>query len=96
MSWYSLENINHSSLFCLIMSKARDLSLVSSRHAPSDEKQSDERQYSWVYYPKLVRTDEIARSVIMLTTVRFVHLHSSIYIPVLSLSGVATRCFECC
>ena len=80
MSWYSLENINHSSLFCLITSKAIDLSLMSSQHAPPDEKWSDERQYSWVYYPKLVRTNEIARSVIMLTTVRFVHLHSSIYI----------------
>ena len=63
------------------MSKAIDLSLMSSRHAPPDEKRSDERQFSWVYYPKLVRTNEVVRSVIImytqLTTVRFVHLHSS-------------------
>ena len=63
------------------MSKAIDLSLMSSWHAPPDEKQSDERQFSWVYYPKLVRTNEVVRSVITmytrLTTVRFVHLHSS-------------------
>ena len=52
----------------------------------SDEKQSGERsRISWVYYPKVVRTNEIERSVIityvalsLTSTVKFAHLHLSI------------------
>ena len=41
-------------------------SLVSSPHAPPGEKQSGERsRISLVYYPKVVKTNEIARSVII-------------------------------
>ena len=58
-------------------------SLVPRPRAPPGEKRSGERsRISWAYYPKRVITNEIARSVIItlhsLTTVKFVHLHSSI------------------
>ena len=51
--------------------------------APPGEKRSGERsRIPWAYYPKRVMTNEIARLVIItytfLTTVKFVHLHSSI------------------
>ena len=41
-------------------------SLVPSPHVPPGEKRSGEQsQISWAYYPKVVRTNEIARSVII-------------------------------
>ena len=41
-------------------------SLVTSPRTPPREKRSGERsRISWAYYPKAVRTNEIARSVII-------------------------------
>ena len=58
-------------------------SLLPRLHAPPSKKQSGEQsQVSWAYYPNIVMTNEIVRSVIItytfLITVKFVHLHSSI------------------
>ena len=58
-------------------------SLVTSPRAPPGEKWSGEgSRISWAYYPKAVRTNQIARSVIItytaLTTVKICHLHSSV------------------
>ena len=50
-------------------------------HAPPDKKRSGEQsRISWAYSPKVVMTNEVARSVIItnLTTVKFVHLNLSI------------------
>ena len=56
---------------------------MTSPCAPPGEKPSGEQsRISWAYYPKAVRTNEIARSVIIrstaLTTVKICHLHSSV------------------
>ena len=41
-------------------------SLVTSPQVPPGKKQSGEQsQISWAYYPRVVRTNEIARSVII-------------------------------
>ena len=59
------------------------VSLVPRPRAPPGEKRSGEQsRIPWAYYPKRVMTNEIARLVIitymLLTTLKFVHLHSSI------------------
>ena len=42
------------------------VSFVTSPRAPSGEKRSGEgRQFIWAYYPKVVKTNEIVRSVII-------------------------------
>ena len=43
-----------------------EASLMSLSFVPPDEKQSGEQsQISWAYFPKVVRTNEIARLVIL-------------------------------
>ena len=78
------------------LATGEEVSLVTSPCAPPGEKRSGERsRISWAYYPKVVRTNEIARSVIImftsLTTAKFVHHHSSIRT---FLSGLSEKCFE--
>ena len=76
-------------------------SLMPSLRAPPGKKRSGEQsQISWAYYPKPVETNEIARLVIImehlptsLTTVKFVHLGSSICT---FLSGLSAKFFEPC
>ena len=56
---------------------------MTSPHAPPGEKQSGERsRISWAYYPKAIRTNEIAGSVIITYHLpydsKICHLHSSI------------------
>ena len=58
-------------------------SLLPRPHVPPGEKWSGEQsRVSWAYYPNIVMTNEIVRSVIImytfLITVKFVHLHWSI------------------
>ena len=53
-------------LLHIALSKHPCTSLVTSPRAPPGEKRSGERsRISWAYYLKAVRTNEIARSVII-------------------------------
>ena len=47
---------------------------------PSEKRSGEQSLVSWAYYPNVLMTNKAARSVIStsLTTVKFVHLHSSI------------------
>ena len=49
---------------------------ASESHVQLAEQSGEQSQISWAYYPKVVRINEIVRSVsTFLTTVKCVHLH---------------------
>ena len=72
-------------------------SLVLRLHVPPGEKWSSEQsRISWAYSPKVVVTNEIARSIICSTSFTTVKIFISTQVSVHFLSGFGVKCFECC